>query len=228
MPPRYAGAGQLGELVEFREGFYRCLASWGDALFELSDATLSSPSGVGSVPQLSLEPVFRRSHGSLYKALDRGRSDEARLRTLLIEHRPKTWPLIFAVDASTWARCDAECSPERGFYYSASKHSAGSPMTETSRSSSSTPAMTPSPWATTWPTCGPRCSPASGTTGSFTPILLLTPTASGEPAGALRALGGVSSARVAEPGRTPRRAASPLILAMAPSRCRPGMACTRN
>src|SRR5665811_1257309 len=106
MPPRYAGAGQLGELVEFREGFYRCLASWGDALFELSDATLSSPSGVGSVPQLSLEPVFRRSHGSLYKALDRGRIDEARLRTLLIEHRPKTWPLIFAVDASTWARLD--------------------------------------------------------------------------------------------------------------------------
>lgn len=128
MPPRYAGAGQLGELVEFREGFYRCLASWGDALFELSDATLSSPSGVGSVPQLSLEPVFRRSHGSLYKALDRGRIDEARLRTLLIEHRPKTWPLIFAVDASTWARCDAECSPERGFYYSASKHSAGQPI----------------------------------------------------------------------------------------------------
>ncbi|MHB1711471.1 MAG: transposase [Acidimicrobiales bacterium] len=128
MPPQYAGPGQLGELVEFRAGFYRCLASWGDALFELGDATLSSPSGVGSVPQLSLEPVFRRSHGSLYKALDRGRIDEERLRALLVEHRPKTWPLIFAVDASTWARCDAECSPERGFYYSASKHSAGQPI----------------------------------------------------------------------------------------------------
>jgi len=25
-------------------------------------------------------------------------------------------------------RCDAECSPERGFYYSASKHSAGQPI----------------------------------------------------------------------------------------------------
>jgi hypothetical protein len=81
------------------------------------------PPGVGSVPQLSLEPVFRRSHGSLCKALDRGRIDEARLRTLRIEHRPKTRPHIFAVDASTWARCDAECSHERGFYYSASKHS---------------------------------------------------------------------------------------------------------
>ena len=36
--------------------------------------------------------------------------------------------MVFAVDASTWDRCDAECSPERGFYYSASKHSAGQPI----------------------------------------------------------------------------------------------------
>ena len=35
---------------------------------------------------------------------------------------------MFAVDASTWDRCDAECSPERGFHYSASKHSAGQPI----------------------------------------------------------------------------------------------------
>ena len=35
---------------------------------------------------------------------------------------------MFAVDASTWDRCDAECSPERGYHYSASKHSAGQPI----------------------------------------------------------------------------------------------------
>jgi len=35
----------------------------------VADAALCSPSPVGSVPSLSLEPVFRRSHGSLYKAL---------------------------------------------------------------------------------------------------------------------------------------------------------------
>ena len=86
------------------------------------------PSPVASVPALSLEPVFRRSHGSLYKALDRGRIDQERLRSLLVAHRPKAWPLVFAVDASTWDRCDAECSPERGFYYSASRHSAGQPI----------------------------------------------------------------------------------------------------
>jgi hypothetical protein len=80
------------------------------------------------VPALSLEPEFRRSHGSLYKALDRGRIDGDRLRALLVAQRPPKWPLVFAVDASTWDRCDAECSPERGFYYSASKHSAGQPI----------------------------------------------------------------------------------------------------
>lgn len=104
------------------------MTSWGDALFELADAVLCSPTPVGSVPSLSLEPVFRRSHGSVYKALARGNVDEERLRRLLVASRPAHWPAVFAVDASSWARCDAETSPERGFYYSASKHSAGQPI----------------------------------------------------------------------------------------------------
>jgi len=116
------------ELVEFRAALYGCLTRWGDALFELADAGLCNTGPIGSVPALSLEPEFTRSHGSLYKALARGRIDEDRLRALLLEHRPKDWPAVFAVDASTWDRCDAECSPERGFYYSASKHSAGQPI----------------------------------------------------------------------------------------------------
>ena len=65
---------------------------------------------------------------ALYKGLVRGRLDEEALKALVVEHRPRRWPEIFAVDASTWDRCDAECSPERGFYYSASKHSAGQPI----------------------------------------------------------------------------------------------------
>jgi hypothetical protein len=67
------------------------------------------------MPSLSLEPEFRRSHGSLYKSLADGDVDDVRLRQALVEHRPKEWSLVFAVDASTWDRCDAECSPERGF-----------------------------------------------------------------------------------------------------------------
>jgi hypothetical protein len=115
-------------LTGFRSGFYRCLTGWADAAFELTDAVLCAPAPVGSVPTLSLEPVFRRSHGTLYKALARGQVDAEAMRDLLSAHRPAGWPLVFAVDASTWARCDAETSPERGFYYSASKHSAGQPI----------------------------------------------------------------------------------------------------
>ena len=119
---------ETNELVEFRAGFYSCCTRWADALFELTDAGLCSAGPIGSVPTLSLEPEFTRSHGSLYKALARGRIDEDRLRQLLLEHRRADGPMVFAVDASTWDRCDAECSPERGFYYSASKHSAGQPI----------------------------------------------------------------------------------------------------
>jgi hypothetical protein len=117
-----------GAIRSFRSQFYACLTRWGDALFELTDALLCAPGRVSSVPSLSLEPEFSRSHGSLYKALSRGRIDEAHLRSLLVEQRPLDWPMVFAVDASTFDRCDAECSPERGFYYSASKHSAGQPI----------------------------------------------------------------------------------------------------
>jgi hypothetical protein len=116
------------DLIAFRQTMHASLTSWPDALFELTDATLCASGPVSSVPHLSLEPCFRRSHGSLYKALANGRVDTDRLRDLLIANRPTGWPAVFAVDASTWDRCDAETSPERGFYYHASKHSNGQPI----------------------------------------------------------------------------------------------------
>ncbi len=124
------GDGAMAEaaLRDFRRAVYRGLRGWADALFELSDALLEAGPPVGSVPALSLEPVFRRGHGSLYKALAHGRVDAARLRSALLAVRPTDWPAVFAVDASTWPRCDAETSPERGFYYHPSRHSAGQPI----------------------------------------------------------------------------------------------------
>lgn len=119
---------RVADLSVFRKNLRGCFTRWGDALFELADAVLCSPSPVGSVPSLSLEPVFRRSHGSLYKALDRGRINVQGLRELLVGSRDQDWPMVFAVDASTWDRCDAETSPERGYYYSASKHLSGQPI----------------------------------------------------------------------------------------------------
>lgn len=116
------------ELKRFRTGLHASCTKWADALFEAADAVLCAPGPLRSAPSLSLEPEFRRSHGSLYKALALGEIDEDAVRGLLVEHRPAAWPLVFAVDASTWDRCDAETSPERGFYHSASKHSAGQPI----------------------------------------------------------------------------------------------------
>ena len=115
-------------LTAFRRDLHATFSSWGDSLFELCDAVCCASAPVTSLPGLSLEPEFSRSHGSLYKALERGRVNEKALRALLVADRPDDWPMVFAVDASTVERCDAECSPERGFYYSASRHSAGQPI----------------------------------------------------------------------------------------------------
>ena len=116
------------ELIDFRYSLHQCLNPWGDALFELCDVVLCSPHRVDSVSTLSLEPEFRRSHGSLYKALAGGEVDEEQLRRLLVDHRPPEWPNVFALDASTAARRDAETSPERGFHYSASQHWGSKPI----------------------------------------------------------------------------------------------------
>lgn len=118
----------LAALTRFRTALYRCLTAWPDSLFELCDAALLTPSPVHSIPTLSLEPVFRRSHGCLYKALANGHIDTDQLRTAALATLGETGRRVFAIDASTWARCDAETSPDRGFYYSATKHSAGQPI----------------------------------------------------------------------------------------------------
>jgi hypothetical protein len=108
--------GPSDALLSFRRSLYGCLHPRGDALFELTDAILAADSAVPSPVHLSLEASHRRGWGSLYAALFRGRIDAEALRGLLARH-----PLaasetpVYAVDVSVWPRCDAECSPERGF-----------------------------------------------------------------------------------------------------------------
>ena len=87
-----AGVDAASELVEFRQGLYSCFTRWSDALFELCDAALCAPGPISSVPALSLEPEFRRSHGSLYKALAKGEIDTEELRVLLVARRPSAGP----------------------------------------------------------------------------------------------------------------------------------------
>jgi hypothetical protein len=117
----------LGQLRGFRAELHACCTRRADALFELGDALLCADA-VPSLPHLSLEPTHRRGWRSTYAALVSGRIDAERLRDLLAWSRPPADPLVFAVDVTTWPRCDAECSPERGYYYHPSRHSAGQPI----------------------------------------------------------------------------------------------------
>jgi hypothetical protein len=126
-----SSAQPLDPLRSFRGSLYRCFDRRADALFDLTDALLSA----GTVPSpvhLSLAPAHRRGWGSLYAALSRGRIDEEPLRDLLARHPVSDGgrgdPPVYAVDVSVWPRCDAEASPERGYYYHPSRHSAGQPI----------------------------------------------------------------------------------------------------
>src|SRR5215210_4006470 len=109
----------------FRNSFYECLDRRADALFDLTDALLCAES-VPSPVHLSLQTSHRRGWGSLYAALEHGTIDALALRDLLarypLEGAEVEQP-VYAVDVSVWPRCDAECSPERGFYYHPSRHS---------------------------------------------------------------------------------------------------------
>ena len=106
-------------LLAFRERFHGCLQRRRDALFELCDALLADGAAPSPV-QLSLTPAHRRGWGRLYAALSRGRLDEKALRDLLACQRLAEAPgraRVYAVDRSSWPRCEAETSPEHGYYY---------------------------------------------------------------------------------------------------------------
>src|SRR5215204_3332964 len=114
----------LACLRAFRTDLHDSFERRADALFELGDALLASDA-VTSLPYLSLQAAHRRSWGSLYDALSAGRIDVTALRRLLGQHAAVDPQPIYAVDLSVWPRCDAEASPERGYYYHPSRHSAG-------------------------------------------------------------------------------------------------------
>ena len=104
-------------LRAFRTQLYACFQQRRDALFELTDAAIAS-GPVPSLAHLSLEDIHRRGWGSLYAALSRGKIDAEALRSELVRHPLEDGQPIYAVDTSVWPRCDAETSPERGFYIS--------------------------------------------------------------------------------------------------------------
>ena len=115
-------------LGALRQDLYACHTKRADALFELCDAVLSA-GNVPSPPHLSLAPIHRRGWGSLYAGLSKGSIDAEALRDLLAIHSSDAEGTpVYAVDVSSWPRCDAETSPQRGYLYHPSRHSAGQPI----------------------------------------------------------------------------------------------------
>ena len=118
-------------LRAFRARLHAFFNRRADALFELTDAILTAGS-IPSPPHLSLTPVHRRGWGSLHAALSKGRIEEKAVQDLLARypmvHDDKDCTPVYAVDVTPWPRCDAEASPERGYYYHPSRHSASQPI----------------------------------------------------------------------------------------------------
>jgi hypothetical protein len=79
-----------------------------------------------SLPWLSLEPVSRREWQPVRGAARR--ADAGALEDLLAACHPAGWPLVFAVDATTWPQAAAQTSPGRGLYYHPSRQTDGRPV----------------------------------------------------------------------------------------------------
>ncbi len=99
----------FAEVSRFRGEFYECLSARRDELFELTDALLCVDGPVVSPVDLTLVPEHRRGHGALYGALNHGRIDVDRLRSVLADMplpRFDGGRLVLAVDVSPWLRSD--------------------------------------------------------------------------------------------------------------------------
>jgi hypothetical protein len=109
-------AAAVGQLSGFRVKFHACLTRWGDALFELTDAVLCGEGPVRSLVETSLAGEYRRGHGSLYAALNRGRIEIASLRRALTSvpvPRAADGRVMLAVDITSWLRPEAHTSADR-------------------------------------------------------------------------------------------------------------------
>jgi hypothetical protein len=108
----------IAELSSFRLELYAAMPRRADALFEVGDALLCTDGPVRTLVELALAPEHRRSHNSLYAALNQGDLDTARLRTAIATRDLPRGPggrIVLAVDVSPWLRPDAETSDARAF-----------------------------------------------------------------------------------------------------------------
>jgi hypothetical protein len=104
------------KLQEFRKSIYEYLGTAKDAVFEIMDAVLTSPS-INSYVSLSMNPLFRRKWSSIYEALQDNRPARAKLMKLMVQEIPTEEQPLLAGDSSVWLRPDALTLKERGFQH---------------------------------------------------------------------------------------------------------------
>ena len=100
-------------LRQFRQTIYECFGASKDALFELMDAALLSPS-LPSFVSLSQSPIFRRQWSRTYAALHDGRMYQAKLNRHLVSNIPVDEQPLFVGDSSHWLRPEAKTLQDRG------------------------------------------------------------------------------------------------------------------
>lgn len=111
---------QFNQLIAFRQAVYEHgLQKAKDAQFELVDALLLSPA-IGSFPELSLSPVFRRKWPSVYTALEEGTQDQAWLEAHFLEQVPLSGSQIFSLDGTDWPHPQAKVLADRQYVHAAS------------------------------------------------------------------------------------------------------------
>ena len=103
---------QFSPLIAFRQAAYSCLGAARDALFELADAVLLTPSAT-SFAELSLCPAFRRRWPSVYEALEDGRPDREGLLQLYVSQMPDADRPLLVGDHTPWPRLSARTLRDR-------------------------------------------------------------------------------------------------------------------
>jgi hypothetical protein len=119
---------QYTSFIAFRQAAYECLGPARDALFELCDAIMLTPSAQ-SFAELSLCPAFRRRWPSVYEALQDGRPDRRALLSLYVAQMPPLDRPLLVGDHTPWPRLSASTLRDRTFEHHPTKIRGNKPIT---------------------------------------------------------------------------------------------------
>jgi hypothetical protein len=115
-------------LEQFRKQTYDITGKGRDALFDLMDAVLTTPS-VSSLVEFSLSPVFQRKWPSVYEAIQDGRPPRQALMKEYVKQIPEQELLVIAGDHTAWSRPHAKTLQERTYEHQPQAMEGAKPIT---------------------------------------------------------------------------------------------------